>query len=130
MHALCRRLAARPLLLRWWLALVILAGAIGPSGLQALSVAQSARWLGACLPSQGVQAAAVRQGQLPRSQDHAGHHCAACSIHLVAEALLPPAPGMHLHTALRFAPARAPMWTSASPAPLRRLPVRGPPESA
>lgn len=130
MHAWCRRLAERTPLLRWWWALVILTGAIGPSGLQALSVAQSARWLGACLPSQGVQAEAVRQGQQPRSQDHAGHHCAACSIHLVADALLPPAAGVHLHTALRFASAGAPLWTSASPAPLRRLPVRGPPEAA
>jgi hypothetical protein len=66
---------------------VLLAAALAPACLRVLSVAHTARWAGACLPSQGAQADAVRLGLQPHSQMPVGHHGGACDVCGVCPAL-------------------------------------------
>jgi hypothetical protein len=63
---------------RFFVLAVLLAAALAPACLRVLSVAHAARWAGACLPSQGAQADAVRAGWQSHKQTPVGHPGGAC----------------------------------------------------
>ncbi len=113
-------------LLSLLLALVMLIGALGPSWMRVATVAHAARMAGACLPSQGSHAAAVRQGRLPQGHDQACEHCASCASHQVVAAFEASGRPWMLLDLAHVAP-RVPAW-SAAPDLARAPPrARGPP---
>lgn len=65
---------------RFILLTVLLVAALAPACLRVLSVAHAARWMGACLPSQGAQADSVRIGLQAHKQTPAVHHGGACEV--------------------------------------------------
>lgn len=72
---------------RFILLTVLLVAALAPACLRVFSVAHTARWMGACLPSQGTLAESVRLGLQAHKQVPAGHHGGACEVCGVCPAL-------------------------------------------